>query len=155
MPRGSANWIGNSPPTLIHLRELASQEKGRQHCCVAEQSAPRVAGSVHVAPGAEDTEVDATAECEADRGKIAAAEVQGQTVMVDSTVTVFQEEAARAKREAGRTTVEKSILLAGTLDVGTCGGRFSFSMLRRGRLKSVVVMLEGVTGADGIDRNDQ
>ena len=38
-----------------------------------------------------------------------AAVVQGHVVMVDSMVMVLVEETARAKREAGRSTVEKNI----------------------------------------------
>lgn len=34
----------------MHTKEVVSHESGEQHCCVAEQSAPKVLGSVHWSP---------------------------------------------------------------------------------------------------------
>ena len=64
-PRSCEGFVlveGNSPSGLMHFRVVASQDSGTQHCWVAEQSAPRVLGSVQLELGAESTGVEATAE---------------------------------------------------------------------------------------------
>ena len=111
------------PSGLMHLKVVTSQERGSQQCCVAVQSAPSVLGSVQTAPADEVvkvTEAEGTVavDCagetkapdEVDAAKISAAEVHGQTVMVDSTVTVTMAVALRAKSPVARIAWENCIL---------------------------------------------
>lgn len=102
----------------MHFSVVVSHETGAQQACVAEQSAPSTLGpAVHWALSAEETEVGPLEGIEAMDGEeevkmSAAEEVHGQTVMVDSTVTVLVAEAAMASRETGRRRLvaEKSIV---------------------------------------------
>lgn len=104
----------------MHVNVVVSQERGSQQCCVAEQSAPSVLGSVQTAPVDEVVEVVETegrvgvdeirTADEAGVVKMSAAEVQGQTVIVDSTVTVTIAVALRANNPVARMTLENCIL---------------------------------------------
>ena len=115
--------IHHVPSGLMHVKVVESQEYGRQHCCVAEQSAPSVLGSVHTGPVDEVVEVVETeGVVVVDRGariraaddvklaKMSNAEVHGQTVIVDSTVTVTMAVALRANSPVARMTAENCIL---------------------------------------------
>lgn len=115
--------IHHIPSGLMHVKVVESQEYGRQHCCVAEQSAPSVLGSVQTAPVDEVVEVVETegmvgvdrvdeirAADEVEVAKMSEAEVHGQTVMVDSTVTVTIAVALRANSPVARMTPENCML---------------------------------------------
>ena len=112
---------------------------------MAEQSAPSVLGSVHVAPADETTEEGpAGAMGEAEGVKMLAAVVQGHTVMVDSTVTVLVAETTKLRREAGKMIDEKSILesMWGWALVGD-----EICIVQRKTIVTVNIMFKRVTGA--------